>query len=310
MSKIQYVGMTVTDMEQSIKFYSQVLSFQKIKDIEVAGTDWEQLQGVFGLRMRLVQMQLGNEIIALMEYLTPQGRLTPRDSLSNDRWFQHIAIVVPNMERAYQHLRQFKVKHTSTAPQQLPAWNQQAGGIRAFYFKDPDGHNLELIEFPEDKIADKWRQNREELFLGIDHSAIGVNHAAASFPLYCDRLNLEFFLQVDNYGTEFEHITGVFGSRVEVNCLRGETGIGFELLEYIAPTTGRDMPLDSQANDLWHCQTVISVSDLATLAEELRSAPCQFISPEVVKMSDSELGFSQALAIRDLDGHVLHLVQE
>ena len=58
MSKIKYVGMTVTDMEQSIKFYSEVLLFQKIKDIEVAGTDWEQLQGVFGLRMRLVQMQL------------------------------------------------------------------------------------------------------------------------------------------------------------------------------------------------------------------------------------------------------------
>ena len=63
MSNIQYVGMTVANMERSIEFYSQVLSFQKIKDIEVAGADWEKLQGVFGLRMRIVQMQLGDEII-------------------------------------------------------------------------------------------------------------------------------------------------------------------------------------------------------------------------------------------------------
>ncbi|MEM7590453.1 MAG: VOC family protein [Cyanobacteria bacterium P01_A01_bin.83] len=310
MSNIQYVGMTVADMEQSIKFYEQVLSFQKTKDLEVAGADWEKLQGVFGLRMRLVEMQLGAEKIALMSYLTPQGRPTPPDSKSNDRWFQHIAIVVSDIEQAYQHLRKFDVKHTSTSPQQLPEWNKKLGGVKAFYFKDPDGHNLELIEFPADKAAEKWQQDTSELFLGIDHSAVGVKNAAASFNLYRDRLNLELMLQAENYGTEFEHITCVFGSRVQVNSMQGKAGIGFELLEYIAPTDGRDMPVDSQANDLWHCQTVISVSDLATLAEQLRSAPCQFVSPGIVKMSSSELGFSQALSIRDLDGHVLHLVQD
>lgn len=309
MSNIQYVGMTVANMEQSIKFYSEVLSFQKIKDIEVAGEDWSKLQGVFGLRMRIVQMQLGAEIIALMEYLTPQGRPIPIDSRSNDRWFQHIAIVVQDMDQAYEHVRQHNVKHTSTNPQQLPEWNQKLGGVKAFYFKDPDGHNLELIAFPSDKADEKWLQNTDQLFLGIDHSAVGVKDATASFALYCDRLDLELMLQAENYGHEFEHITCVFGSRVQVNSMKGSAGIGFELLEYIAPTDGRNMPVDSKACDLWHYQTVISVSNLATLAEQLRSAPCQFISPGIVKMSNNELGFSQALAIRDLDGHVLHLVE-
>ncbi|MBE9046180.1 VOC family protein [Pleurocapsales cyanobacterium LEGE 10410] len=310
MSNIQYVGMTVADMEQSIKFYSEVLSFQKIKDLEVWGEDWEKLQGVFGLRMRVVQMQLGEEVIALMEYLTPKGRPIPIDSRSNDRWFQHIAIVVTDMDKAYEHLRQYNFQHTSTSPRQLPEWNQKLGGVKAFYFKDPDGHNLELIAFPADKADDKWLKQPDKLFLGIDHSAVGVKNAEASFALYRDRLNLELMLQAENYGTEFEHITCVFGSRVQVNSMKGSAGIGFELLEYIAPTTGRNMPVDSQANDLWHYQTVIAVSNLSTIAEQLRSAPCQFISPGIVKMSNSELGFSQALAIRDLDGHVLHLVEE
>ncbi len=166
-----------------------------------------------------------------------------------------------------------------------------------------------MIQFPPDKADQKWLKDTEQLFLGIDHSAVGVKDAEASFGLYRDRLNLELMLQAENYGNEFEHITGVFGSRVQVNSMKGDAGIGFELLEYIAPTNGRNMPVDSQANDLWHYQTVISVSDLATLAEQLRSAPCQFISPGIIKMSNSELGFTQALAIRDLDGHVLHLVE-
>jgi catechol 2,3-dioxygenase-like lactoylglutathione lyase family enzyme len=308
MSNIQYVGMTVANMEQSIKFYSEVLSFQKIKDLEVTGEDWSKLQGVFGLRMRVVQMQLGSEIIALMEYLTPQGRPIPVDSRSNDRWFQHIAIVVKDMEQASQHLRQYNVKHTSTSPQTLPE-NLKSAGVEAFYFKDPDGHNLELITFPPDKGDPKWLQETDKLFLGIDHSAVGVKDAQASFGLYRDRLKLELAAEVENYGIEFEHITCVFGSRVHVNSLKGSDGIGFELLEYIAPTDGKSMPVDSRACDLWHYQTVICVTDLASLEQELRSAPCQFISPGIVKMSSNELGFSQALSIRDLDGHVLHLVE-
>jgi catechol 2,3-dioxygenase-like lactoylglutathione lyase family enzyme len=310
MSSIKYVGMTVANMEQSVKFYTEVLSFQKITDTEVVGEDWEKLQGVFGLRLKIVQMQLGNEVISLMEYLTPQGRPIPVDSRSNDRWFQHLAIVVTDMEQTYQHLRQHNIRHSSTSPQQLPEWNKKLGGVKAFYFKDPDGHNLELIQFPADKADDRWLQSSEQLFMGIDHSAVVVKDAEASFALYCDRFGLKLQLQAENYGTEFEHITCTFGSRVQVNSLKPPSGIGFELLEYIAPTTGRDMPIDSQANDLWHYQTVIAVSDLETMAKQLRSAPCSFISPGIIQMSPNELGYKKALSIKDLDGHVLHLIEE
>ncbi len=52
MSSIKYIGMTVSNIEQSIKFYVEVLSFQKIKEVEVWVEDWEKLQGIFGLRMQ------------------------------------------------------------------------------------------------------------------------------------------------------------------------------------------------------------------------------------------------------------------
>ena len=49
------IGMTVSDMDVSVEFYSKVLSFEKVSDVEVTGEDYERLQGVFGLRMRLVR---------------------------------------------------------------------------------------------------------------------------------------------------------------------------------------------------------------------------------------------------------------
>ena len=49
---VEAVGMTVWDMDRSVEFYANVLSFEKVSDVEVWGTDYERLQGVFGLRMR------------------------------------------------------------------------------------------------------------------------------------------------------------------------------------------------------------------------------------------------------------------
>ena len=105
--------------------------------------------------MRIVRMKLGDEFIELTEYLTPKGKPIPADSRSNDRSFQHIAIIVGDTDKAYQILRKNKVTYASTEPQRLPDWNKNTGGIKAFYFKDPDGHALEILQFPADKGSPK-----------------------------------------------------------------------------------------------------------------------------------------------------------
>src|SRR5258708_34664225 len=146
---VDAVDMTVADMEPSVRFYTQVLGFEKQNDVEVAGPEYEHLEGVFPLRMRVVRLRLGEEAIELTEYLAPRGRPAPVDSRSNDRSFQHVAIIVSDMDRAYAALRTARARHLSSGPQRLPDWNKAAAGIRAFYFPDPDGHPLELPPFPK-----------------------------------------------------------------------------------------------------------------------------------------------------------------
>ncbi len=91
-------------------------------------------------------------------------------SRSNDLWFQHIAIVVSDMDRAYQKLCQFDVTSISTAPQKLPDYIEAAAGIEAFYFRDPDGNALELISFPPDKGDPRWQIPTEQIFFFRDRS--------------------------------------------------------------------------------------------------------------------------------------------
>src|SRR5215469_11164427 len=135
---VDSISLTVSDLDRSVEFYSKVLSFEKVSETELVGPEYEHLEGVFGLRMRTARMRLGDEYIDLTEFLAPRGRPAPGDSRANDRWFQHIAIITGDMDRAYGWLRANKVQYASSAPQRLPEWNKNAANIRAFYFRDPD----------------------------------------------------------------------------------------------------------------------------------------------------------------------------
>ncbi len=307
---LESVGMTVADMDRAISFYSQILSFRKVSDVEVLGTEYEQLQGLFGVRLRVVKMQLGSELIELTEYLTPKGKPFPIDSRSNDRWFQHIAIVTRDMDKAYQRLRSFKVQHASTAPQTIPASNKAAAGIRAFYFRDPDGHYLETIYFPPGKGDPKWQKPSNQIFLGIDHTAIAVSNTAASLKFYRDALGMKLAGESVNYGTEQEHLNNVQGARLHISGLRSPAGPGIEFLEYLQPKDGRPLPADEKPNDVLHWQTTLVVKDAADVAQKLRLNQALFISPDVVAMPKEALGFKKGFLARDPDGHTMRFVEK
>jgi len=303
---VESIGMTVSDMDRSLEFFSKVLTFEKVSDVEVAGAEYEQLQGLFGVRMRVARMKLGDEFLELTEYLAPKGRPIPLDSRGNDHWFQHIAIVVSDMDKAYGHLRAHRVQHASTGPQRIPDWNKAAAGIRAFYFRDPDGHYLEVIYFPPGKGDPRW-QRKDRVFLGIDHTAIVVSNTEQSLKFYRDILGMKLAGESENYGTEQEHLNNVFGARLRISGLKAQGGPGVEFLDYLAPGDGRPAPLDSRANDLWHWQTAMGVGSAEIAAERIKSTRTRIVSPRVTALPDKGLGFSNGFLLRDPDGHAVQL---
>lgn len=305
------IGLTVSDVDRSVDFYVRVLDFRRDVEAEVAGEPYERLSGVFGVRMRTVRVRLGRECLDLTEYLAARGRPGPVDSRSNDRWFQHVAIVVADMDRAYQRLRAAGVEHASSGPQRLPDWNPKAAGIRAFYFRDPDRHVLEVIQFPEGKGDPRWHAAHPKqpgaLFLGIDHTAIVVGDTDASLRFYRGVLGLRITGQSENWGTEQEHLNNVFGARLRITSLRAASGPGIELLEYVAPRDGRPMPPDERPNDLVHWQTEVTVTALEEAVRTLRAEGAAFVSATAVAIPDPAFGFAHALLARDPDGHVIEL---
>ncbi len=302
------IGITVGDLDRSVEFFTQVLSFEKLGETEVDGTAYEHLTGVFGVRIRIARLRLGEEQIELTQYLAPEGRPIPADSRSNDRWFQHVAIVVRDMDQAYRVLRQHKIRYGSTGPQLLPNANPNAGGIRAFYFKDPDGHNLEVIWFPKGKGDPRWQRPTERLFLGIDHTAIVVRDTEASLRFYRDLLGFRVAGNSRNYGTEQEHLNNVEGASLLITGLRARTGPGVEFLQYLTPGDGRPYPADAKPNDLLHWQTQVRVA-AGEAVNLLATSGVTTVSRGVVVLPDSLLGYRRGVMVRDPDGHAVLITE-
>lgn len=307
--KVDAIGITVKDMDRSLKFYTEVLGFQKVSEVELSGDAHEKLNGLFGLNIRVARLQLGDEFIELTDYLTTGGRSIPEDQRSNDLFFQHIAIVVSDMDKAFQQVKKYKVEYVSTAPQTLPKSIPGAEGIKAFYFHDPDNHNLELIYFPKGKGQPKWQQPGDKIFLGIDHTAIGVSNTETSHKFYADLLGIERKGDSWNKGSEQEHLNNVEGASLHITGYRAAAGPGIEFLQYIVPGPGKKYPEDTRADDLWFWQTTLVTQDAVALFNNLKASHNSFISKELVPVTRNGI-ITKAFMVKDPDGHAIRIVEE
>ena len=264
------IALTVANAQRSAGFFTGVLDFRRAGERESTES---------GSRAHVIRLALGDECVELRQF-TPAGRSKTAGERSNDLSFQHMAIVVRDMDAAYARVRAAHVRQVSTEPQRIPDWNTAAAGIRAFYFRDLDDHNLELIWFPAGKGAARWQEPGEALFLGIDHTAIAVADTARSVAFYRDRLGLRVAGESENWGPEQERLNAVFASRVRITGLRAAAGPGIELLEYLAPADGRPFPADLRANDVAFWQTSLYAD------------------------------VPRAVALRDPDGHALRIEKD
>jgi catechol 2,3-dioxygenase-like lactoylglutathione lyase family enzyme len=177
-------------------------------------------------------------------------------------------------------------------------WNPDAGGVKAFYFRDPDNHALELIWFPKGKGDPKW-QGGKTVFLGIDHTAIAVRNTERSLAFYRDTLGMKVAGTSFNYGIEQEHLNLVFGSRVRITGIRAPAGPGIEFLEYVVPTDGRPMPADTHANDVWHWNSTMMLDDLSEAGKMFKVD-----AVDAAPLAQGKQGFF----IHDPDGHAVLVI--
>jgi catechol 2,3-dioxygenase-like lactoylglutathione lyase family enzyme len=196
-------------------------------------------------------MRLGGREIELSECF-PAGAAYPEAAAAHDVLFQHIAIVTDDIGQAYQRaLAHGAVAISNGGPQTLPA---SSGGVIAWKFRDPEGHPLELLQFP-----DALERS------GYDHTAISVADVARSVTFY-EGLGLSLGARSLNRGAAQAALDGLQGAVADVLALRPARATPHvELLHYRAP--GRGVFASVQAKDVAADRMVFAADDAGLLRD-------------------------------------------
>ena len=297
------VDITVTDLEAMLRFYQQALGFTpEPGDADDPG--WARMLGADGARVRTARLRLGGQHIGLTAF-DPPGRPYPPGSTAADLWFQHIAVVTGGMPAAFERM----LRHggatpiTAGGPQRLPP---EAGGVIACKFRDPEGHPVELIQFPPGAGDPAWQPAAAvAVTLGYDHSAISVADAGRSVAFYAGLLGFTQASRQVNSGPAQERLDGLANDVVEVIALEPAdlATPHVELLAYRTPH-GRAIPGGRRPWDTASTRLVLGVENLPGLLEGLAAAGHAAAVPGAVELADG----SVAALVHDPDGHAIVLV--
>jgi catechol 2,3-dioxygenase-like lactoylglutathione lyase family enzyme len=272
-TRLTRIGLTVADLDRSEAFFRDGLGFER--------------HGPASPDTRT--MRLGAETIELTAF-DPPGRPYPESTDAADIRFQHFAVVVGDIQDAYDRVRREPgcMPISQGGPQRLPPSD---GSVMAWKFRDPDGHPLELLQFVKTR-----KRPGHTLKTGIDHSGIVVADVARSVAFYTELLGLTVAARTHNAGPAQQRLDGLARADVEVIALNPAQSPTphIELLGYRLPQSqgSAEAPL----RDIAATRLLLDVDDMPPLLDRLRRAD--------VAIADA----AGAPLIRDPDGHAIVLL--
>ena len=237
--------LVTADLPRLVGFYRDVLGFVADGPEQAISGDEICLLGLHGSGRRQA-LRIGGQSVAIEQFSNP-GRPYPAHGDAASLSFQHLALVVADMAPAYQRVRG-AAAISEGGPQHLPA---SSGGVHAYKFRDPDGHPLELLQFPDGSRPPAWRgksADAGQIALGIDHSAISVADAEVSVAFY-GALGLQTGERTLNQGPRQQSLDDLRDVHVTVVPMHApEATPHLELLRYHIPVGAADPA--PQANDV------------------------------------------------------------
>jgi catechol 2,3-dioxygenase-like lactoylglutathione lyase family enzyme len=147
---IDHINIVVSDLEKSVKFYTELLGFNLSKMAYLEGEWIESIVGLKGVAadVAFIVAPAGEPRIELLCYKTPKGEAIPANSLANTVGIRHIAFRVDDIHAAVEKLKSAGVKILGE-PVVVPETvvTHDAGHKMLCYFHDPDGVLLEVTEY-------------------------------------------------------------------------------------------------------------------------------------------------------------------
>ena len=144
-TRIDHVGITVSDMDRALGFYRDLLGLRVVADSTVSEPEVADLLGLDSVQLRIVDLDSGDgRVVELIQYLQPKGARI--DYESADAATAHIAFTVDDLVSVHERLVRAGATIVSRRPITISEPGGSFDGAICLYVRDPDGVILELVE--------------------------------------------------------------------------------------------------------------------------------------------------------------------
>jgi catechol 2,3-dioxygenase-like lactoylglutathione lyase family enzyme len=146
-----HFSFTVSDLERSVAWYTEVLGLEYVRGQEQANAYTRSLVGFPDAHLKVAQLRIPGahmprsaHHLELVEYVVPRGHRL--DLATNNTGVAHLALQVDDIHAAFARMSAQGVQFVSPVPNAITAGVNQGG--YSIYFRDPDGITLELVQPP------------------------------------------------------------------------------------------------------------------------------------------------------------------
>jgi glyoxylase I family protein len=140
---VTHIGVCVSDMERSKRFYCDVLGFRYVRELRVEGEPSNTLLRLRDVKVHAVYIERDGFQLELLHYTSPPSPRPAPAHAMNDLGFTHLSIQVANVEQAMAALESAGVEVIRST------YIKMGNTGVAVFVKDPDGLPVELVLAPQ-----------------------------------------------------------------------------------------------------------------------------------------------------------------
>ena len=146
-ARVTHVGIGVSDLERSMRFYRDLLGFAPEHRLHVEGEPTDTLLRLRGTKLHAEYLSRDGVRIELLHFASPSAPPRPERPM-NQYGLTHLSFRVTDMDAVLDGLRAAGERVLEDTVIHFPEWQSAA-----CFIVDPDGQLIELVQAPGDPAA-------------------------------------------------------------------------------------------------------------------------------------------------------------
>jgi len=136
---LRHIGITITDIEESLSFYRDLLGFEVVRIMDESGEHIDNFSSLSDVKVKTIKLKdANNGMIELLYYYSHPKKAEQKDITHIG--CSHFALTVEDLDSILEKLKR-KNYDINSIPQYSPD-----GKVKLTFCKGPDGTLIELVQ--------------------------------------------------------------------------------------------------------------------------------------------------------------------